>query len=95
MNILGHFGGHVGSLGVPFGLVFAPLGSFSASFWLSWGVLERLFSPSWPKSDQDTEKNLDFWFYLAEVGSTWESKLRKIDVQSSVFFRCVSDIDFY
>ena len=56
MDVLGHFGGHFGSLGAPFGLILALLGHLLASFGRSWGVLGRLFGPSWPKM----AKKVDF-----------------------------------
>ena len=53
LNVLGHFGGHFSSLGAPYGLMLPLLGHLLASFLRSWGVLGRLFGPSWAKLSQD------------------------------------------
>ena len=95
LNVLGHFGGHFSSLGAPYGLMLPLLGHLLASFLRSWGVLGRLFGPSWAKLSQDGEKNSIFAIAFRKLDQVGARKSRKIDVKSDVFFKCVSDIDFY
>merc|ERR1712078_365877 len=71
------------------------LGRLLASFALSWGVLERLLCPSWPKLAQDSEKSRFFEFDLQIGDPSWDPNLKKIDVKNYVFFKRVFDIDFY
>ena len=59
----------LGMAGYQFGasrssLILAVLRRLLVSFWLSWGVLGRLFGPSWPKLVQDNKKNRFFEFNL-------------------------------
>ena len=100
MNLFKHFwcigalwGGQFGSLGTPFGLICALLGHLLASFWLSWGVLERLLCPSWPKFAQDSEKKLFFECDARIWDPSWDPKIKKIDI--IFFFSRVCNIDLY
>ena len=86
MNILGYLGGHFGSLGAPFGLILALLGRLLDPFWLSWDVLGHLGTPFLPKLAQDSEKKIDFWICLPEVGSSWEPKIEKNPCRERHFF---------
>ena len=45
MNVLEHFGGDFGSLGMPFGLILSLLGRFWISFEISWDALGRHAGP--------------------------------------------------
>merc|ERR1712078_109594 len=67
----GTFLPHFGCLGMPFGLILAVLGRFWTSFWVSRGVLGRLFGPSWPKLAQDSEKKRFFEFDFRIWAPSW------------------------
>ena len=79
---------HVASLGTPFGFIFALLGRLGASFWPKLGQVV----PRWPKM---VKKNSIFAITFRKLDQVGARKSRKIDVKSDVFFKCVSDIDFY
>ena len=77
MGVLGHFEHHFGYLGELCCLILGLLGSFLASFWLSWAVLGRLFGPSWPK--------------LAQVGPRWLEKVDFLSLSCGGGHRVGSD----
>merc|ERR1712078_669175 len=68
-----------------FGLHFRPLES-------SWDAILAQLGPSWPKMPKKTSI---FGFDFRSWHQVGSPKSRKIDVKNDVFFRCISDIDFY
>ena len=82
---VGRFWPHLHSLGAPCGLILALLGRLLASFWLSWGVLERLLCPSWPKFAQDNEKHSIFEFDFRIWDPSWDPKIKK-STSKTMFF---------
>ena len=91
--MLVNFGGHLGSLGAPFGSILAFLEDFLASCWrrlgslgASWGAFWAQVGPSRPKIPKKTSI---FEFELRKLAQVGTPKSRKIDVKSDVFLRCV------
>ena len=92
LNVLGHFGGHFSSLGAPYGLMLPLLGHLLASFLRSWGVLGRLFGPSWAKLSQDDPRWRKKTRFLRLTSGSW-TKLgpenREKSMSKAMFFSSV------